>query len=115
LPICGAAAGWWAPWWLILWGILPILAVIGACDFISKHNVLRNYPIIGHGRYMLEFVRPELRQYFFESEQSGRPFNREQRRIVNDRADGKPDTSPFGTRRDVEDAGFDFVQHSIAP
>src|SRR5699024_9123457 len=58
---------------------------------------------------------PELRQYFFESQQSGRPFNREQRMLVHARADGKSDVSPFGTKRDVEDAGFDFVEHSMAP
>ncbi|MFE8071762.1 FMN-binding glutamate synthase family protein [Marinobacteraceae bacterium S3BR75-40.1] len=101
--------------WLWLWAVLAALIVLGAYDLRSRHNVLRNYPIIGHLRYLLEFIRPELRQYFFESEQSGRPFNREQRRIVNGRADGNADTEPFGTRRDVQSAGFDFVQHSIAP
>jgi len=111
----GAALARWAPAWLWLWGILPVLAVMGAWDLRSRHNVLRNYPILGHLRYMLEFVRPELRQYFFESETSGRPFNREQRDLVNARADGGSDTSPFGTRRDMEGAGFDFVQHSMAP
>jgi len=94
---------------------MPALAVIGAWDLCSHHNILRNYPILGHMRYMLEFVRPELRQYFFESETSGRPFNREQRDLVNSRADGELDASPFGTRRDVGGAGFDFVQHSMAP
>ncbi|SDL64182.1 Glutamate synthase domain-containing protein 2 [Modicisalibacter muralis] len=113
--LVGAVLAVWAPAWLLLWAVLAVLAVIGAQDLRSHHNVLRNYPILGHMRYMLEFVRPELRQYFFESEQSGRPFNREQRQIVHARANGQPDTSPFGTRRDVEDAGFNFVQHSIAP
>ncbi|WP_027329084.1 FMN-binding glutamate synthase family protein [Marinimicrobium agarilyticum] len=103
------------PVWLWVWAILPLLALLGAWDLRSTHNVLRNYPILGHIRYLLEFVRPELRQYFFESEQSGRPFNREQREIVNKRADGQPDTEPFGTRRDAEGAGADFAQHSITP
>lgn len=105
----------WAPGWLWLWAMLPALMVLGLLDLRSKHNVLRNYPIIGHLRYLLEFIRPELRQYFFESEQSGRPFNREQRDVINKRADAQPDTAPFGTRVDVEDAGYDFVQHSMAP
>lgn len=113
--LAGAVLAVWAPAWLLLWSAFALLAVIGARDLRSHHNVLRNYPILGHMRYMLEFVRPELRQYFFESEQSGRPFNREQRRIVHARANGQSDTAPFGTRRDIDDAGFDFVQHSIAP
>ncbi len=111
----GAAVLAWKQSWLPLWMLLLFLALVGARDLRSKHNVLRNYPILGHIRYLLEFVRPELRQYFFESGQSGRPFNREQREIVNKRADGKADTEPFGTQRDVGGAGFDFAQHTIAP
>ena len=105
----------WNPIWLVLWAIMPLLALVGAWDLHSKHNVLRSYPILGHVRYLLEFIRPELRQYFFESEQSGRPFNREQREFVNLRADGRADTEPFGTVRDVEAAGFEFALHSMAP
>lgn len=113
--VIGVALVLFEPIWLWLWWVMPALVVVGAWDLQSKHNVLRNYPMLGHLRYMLEFVRPELRQYFFESEQSGRPFNREQREIINKRANGQSDTEPFGTRRDIEDAGFDFVQHSMAP
>jgi len=113
--IAGMVAALVAPHWL-WWLLVPIaLCVVGACDLRSGHNVLRLYPVIGHLRYMLEFVRPELRQYFFESEQSGRPFNREQRTVINARADDRADTSPFGTIRDVESAGFDFIEHSMAP
>lgn len=103
------------PQWLWLWCVLPALGALGAWDLNSRSNVLRNYPIIGHLRYLFEFIRPELRQYFFESDLSGRPFNRAQREIVNSRAKGQGSTSPFGTRRDMEDTGFHFVQHSMAP
>lgn len=103
------------PQWLWLWCVLPALGALGAWDLNSHSNVLRNYPIIGHLRYLFEFIRPELRQYFFESDLSGRPFNRAQREIVNSRAKGQGSTSPFGTRRDMEDTGFHFVQHSMAP
>ncbi|MGM8851180.1 FMN-binding glutamate synthase family protein [Salinicola halophyticus] len=99
-------------WLLILW--VP-LALIGWRDLRSPHNVLYNYPLIGHLRYLLEFVRPELRQYFFESETSGRPFSREQRNLINARADGSGDTSPFGTIRDVGAPGYNFSYHSIQP
>lgn len=113
--LSGVAAMVWAPGWLPLWAVFFLLAMVGASDLRSKHNVLRNYPILGHIRYLLEFVRPELRQYFFESGQSGRPFNRDQREIVNKRADGLPDTEPFGTTRDIGGAGYIFAQHSITP
>lgn len=113
--LLGAALLVLNPAWLIPWLVLFALTLIGAWDLQSKHNVLRNYPILGHIRYLLEFVRPEIRQYFFESNQSGRPFNREQREIVDKRADGLPDTEPFGTTRDIDGAGFDFAQHSISP
>ncbi|MBZ9556859.1 MULTISPECIES: FMN-binding glutamate synthase family protein [unclassified Modicisalibacter] len=108
--------------WLVFWPpasylliVWLAMALLGIYDLRSRHNVLNNYPIIGHLRYMLEFVRPELRQYFFESEQSGRPFSRAQRTLINARADGKADTSPFGTLRDFEAAGFDFSEHSLVP
>lgn len=104
-----------APLWLWAWLLLAALAALGAYDLVSHHNVLRNFPILGHLRYMMEFLRPELRQYFFESETSGRPFNREQRKVIEARAQGESDTSPFGTVRDFEDAGFSFIQHSVAP
>jgi len=108
----------WLPFWppagylLISWAIF---AAIGFHDLRSRHNVLNNYPVIGHLRYMLEFVRPELRQYFFESEQSGRPFSRAQRTLINARADGGSDASPFGTLRDFEAAGYEFAEHSLVP
>ncbi|MES1924156.1 FMN-binding glutamate synthase family protein [Salinisphaera sp. T31B1] len=113
--LLGLVLALFAPHWLWLWLILAALAVVGAFDLRSQANVLRNFPILGHLRYMLEFMRPELRQYFFESETSGRPFSREQREIVYSRAAGRGDTSPFGTIRDYEDAGYNFTMHSMAP
>jgi glutamate synthase domain-containing protein 2 len=92
-----------------------LICVIGVRDMVSQHNVLRLHPVVGHLRYLLEFVRPELRQYFFESEFSGRPFNREQRTVIYRRAKNLPDTSPFGTLRDIEAEGANFVEHSLAP
>ncbi|WP_017430953.1 FMN-binding glutamate synthase family protein [Vreelandella jeotgali] len=113
--LLGIILAFLAPQWLWLWCLLPVLGALGAWDLASRSNVLRNYPVIGHMRYLFEFIRPEMRQYFFESDVSGRPFNRAQRDIVNARAKGEGDTSPFGTRRDMEDTGFHFVQHSMAP
>jgi glutamate synthase domain-containing protein 2 len=95
--------------------VLPLLA-LGIFDiFVSRNNVLHNYPVLGHLRYMLEFISPEIHQYFIETPQSGRPYNREQRSLVNKRADGKPDTSPFGTVLDIGDNGAEFAFHSLSP
>ncbi len=101
-----------------LWLLLIVLpyGLLGLWDiFGSKSNVLINYPVIGHARYALEFISPEIRQYFIETNQSGRPFNRLQRGLVYTRAAGAPDTLPFGTQYDVEDVGYHRANHSLAP
>ena len=81
----------------------------------TKRSVLRNYPIIGHIRYMLEYVRPEIRQYFIESDSEATPFSRSQRSLVYQRAKGDPDKRPFGTQLDVHAEGYEWMNHSIAP
>jgi glutamate synthase domain-containing protein 2 len=77
--------------------------------------VLRNYPVIGHLRFLLEFVRIEIRQYFIESDTEATPFSRTQRSLVYQRAKGAPDKRPFGTQLDVHAAGYEWINHSIAP
>jgi glutamate synthase domain-containing protein 2 len=81
----------------------------------TKRSVLRNYPIIGHIRFMLEYVRPEIRQYFIESDTEATPFSRAQRSLVYQRAKGDPDKRPFGTQLDVHAEGYEWINHSIAP
>ena len=73
----------------------------------------RNYPIIGHARFLMEEIRPEIRQYFIESNTEGRPFDRELRDLVYDRAKGNHGEEPFGTQRDVNAVGYEFVAHSL--
>ena len=80
-----------------------------------RHSVLRNYPVIGHFRFLLEFIRPEIRQYFIESDNEAAPFSRQQRSLVYQRAKGQSDKRPFGTQLDVRQAGFEWLNHSIAP
>jgi len=63
--------------------------------------ILRNYPVIGHLRFLLEFIRPEMRQYFIESDSEATPFSRAQRLLVYQRARGEPNNQPFGTHLDV--------------
>jgi glutamate synthase domain-containing protein 2 len=80
-----------------------------------RHSVLRNYPVIGHLRFLLEFVRLEIRQYFIESDNEANPFSRTQRSLVYQRAKGEPDKRPFGTQLDVHAAGYEWINHSMAP
>ena len=102
-------SGWWP-------SIFLALTAIGVYDLQqSRHAILRNYPIIGHLRFMLESIRPEIRQYFLESETEASPFSRAQRTLVYSRAKGEPDKRPFGTQLDVRAIGYEWINHSIAP
>src|SRR5579871_1445777 len=98
---------------LIIFGGLTLL---GIRDLVQKsHAVLRNYPISAHMRFLLEEIRPEMRQYFFESEKDGMPFSRDKRAVVYQRAKLALDKRPFGTQYDVYTDGYEWLRHSIAP
>ncbi|MEY4449589.1 MAG: Glutamate synthase large chain [Pseudomonadota bacterium] len=101
-----------------LWVVLCLtgLVVLGVHDLQQKtHAILRNYPIIGHLRFLLEFIRPELRQYFIEGDDDAVPFSRSQRSLVYARAKGEPDKRPFGTQMDVRAVGYEWLTHSLNP
>ena len=99
-----------------LWLILGPLVLVGVHDYFQvDHAVLRNFPIVGHGRYLLEMIRPEIYQYFVESDTDGVPFDREQRSLVYQRAKQVRDTIPFGTKEDVYRVGYEWVNHSLVP
>lgn len=94
---------------------LPVIG-LGVYDMVQKrHSIRRLYPVIGRARYMLEAVRPEIQQYFVESDLSGRPIPREFRSLVYQRAKGDRDTRPFGTIMDVNRDGYEWMNHSLAP
>ena len=106
--------------------LLPVLAVfiavfvglslLGTVDLLqTKHAVLRNYPISAHLRFMLEKIRPEMRQYFFEDEKQGMPFSRDKRAVVYQRAKKVLDKRPFGTQYDVYADGYEWLRHSVMP
>ena len=80
-----------------------------------RHSVLRNYPVIGHMRFLLEFVRLEVRQYFIEGDNEATPFSRTQRSLVYQRAKGEADNRPFGTQLDVHASGYEWINHSMCP
>lgn len=99
------------------WSLLVVgpLLLLGIRDSLQrKHTVLRNFPVIGHLRYFLEMVRPEIQQYFVESNIDAFPIEREFRSIVYQRAKGELDTRPFGTQRDVYRIGYEWASHSVA-
>jgi glutamate synthase domain-containing protein 2 len=93
-----------------------LLAALGTRDLIqSRHSILRSYPIAAHIRFLLEDIRPEIRQYFVESDTDGAPFNRSTRSIVYQRAKGQLDKRPLGTELDVYQQGFEWMNHSLSP
>ncbi len=96
--------------------VFAMLAALGIYDLRQeKHAILRTHPIAGHLRFLLEEVRPEIRQYFFEDDKSGTPFSRDERALVYQRAKSELDKRPFGTEQRVYDEGFEFLRHSISP
>jgi glutamate synthase domain-containing protein 2 len=124
LALLGAAVGFLLSalaWVISGHGMLLTLAcaalvVTGVRDTRqTRHAVLRNYPVIGHLRFLLEFIRPEIRQYFIESDNEAEPFSRQQRSLVYQRAKGEPDKRPFGTQLDVLKQGYEWINHSLAP
>jgi glutamate synthase domain-containing protein 2 len=93
-----------------------LLTILGTYDLIQRrHTVNRNYPILGHFRYFLESIGPEIRQYFIQSDTEERPFSREQRAIVYQRAKAVLDKRPFGTQLNMYEVGFEWMNHSLVP
>jgi glutamate synthase domain-containing protein 2 len=102
--------------WLWSFAVLGPLVLLGIYDMQqTRHSILRLYPVIGHFRYMLEAVRPEIQQYFVESNTDGAPINREFRSLIYQRAKKADDTRPFGTIFDVNRAGYEWINHSLQP
>jgi len=103
----------WAVPFLVLFAGL---ALLGLYDVVQpSHAILRNYPVIGHMRFLFEGIRPEIRQYLLESDQDEEPFSREDRSIVYQRAKGVEDKRPFGTRENVYSEGYSWLTHSMRP
>ena len=126
LTICGAAAALLFgevmmdhdsfDFALIPFLIFLALTLLGIRDLTqTRHAVLRNYPITAHLRFLLEEIRPEMRQYFFESEKDGTPFSRDTRALVYQRAKMVLDKRPFGTQENVYVEGYEWMHHSLAP
>ncbi len=101
-----------------LWPLLVVIpiALLGAWDLKqTKHSLPRNYPILGRMRYLLESFGPPVYQYFVEGNKGGRPFNRDQRSSVYQRAKDVTSKKPFGTELDVYLPNYIWFNHSMVP
>ncbi|NOX57856.1 MAG: FMN-binding glutamate synthase family protein [Planctomycetes bacterium] len=114
LLIAGVASVWRPALWAYV--IAGPVILLGLSDMLQRsRTVIRNFPVIGHARYWMEAIRPEIQQYFVESDTSGRPFSREYRSVVYQRAKNTTDTRPFGTIRDLYEVGTEWIAHSLHP
>ena len=92
------------------------VATLGVRDLLKrKHSILRIYPIVGHARWLLESIRPEIQQYFIERDTDGRPFDRDTRTMIYQRAKGLGDADAYGTENDITSAGYDHILHAASP
>jgi glutamate synthase domain-containing protein 2 len=102
--------------WIVVGALAASLFLVGVYDLVQRrHSVLRNYPILGHVRFIFEALRPELQQYFVERNFDGRPFDRDTRTSIYERAKGIEDEKAFGTEREVGEPGYEWLLHSTAP
>ncbi|MFK7899344.1 MAG: glutamate synthase-related protein, partial [Cyclobacteriaceae bacterium] len=105
-------------WKPVLWSLIVIgpLICIGVADILQpKQAIKRNFPVIGQLRYVLESFRPEIMQYFVETDTEGTPVNRIFRSLVYQRAKNVSDTTPFGTKLDLYKTGYEVMAHSVFP
>lgn len=101
-------------WWVLPAVLLIALAALGTWDLLqTRHTVYRLYPIVGRARPLMESIRPQIRQYFIEANTEASPFDRETRDMVYERAAGTKGDEPFGTERDVNAVGYEFLRHSL--
>ena len=113
LGIQMAPTGFWGRALAILPGLLILIGIYDV--FQTRHSVLRNYPVIGHVRWLVEAIRPEIRQYLLEDEDEATPFSRAQRSLVYRRAKGISSDHPFGTLMDVYGRDYEYILHSTRP
>ncbi len=116
LPLFGLLIPFGGLWALIPFAVCALLTGLGVWDLVqTSHSLKRNYPILANLRYLLEKVRPEIRQYFLESDVDGSPFNRSKRAIIYQRAKQQLETRPFGTLKNVYGDDYEWITHSINP
>lgn len=110
-PALNWGGGWWA-----LTGIGTALLLLAVFDLVqTRHSVLRMFPVIGHARFALERIRPELQQYFIERNFDGRPYDRDTRTVIYQRAKNIAGVTSFGTERTVDEVGYESLIHATVP
>jgi glutamate synthase domain-containing protein 2 len=101
-----------------LWALVvaaPVVA-LGLVDaFQKRQTIRRNFPVLGHGRYLMEMIRPEIQQYFIESSLDAFPLTRQHREVAYARSKNQLETIPFGSHHNMYAPGYEFAEHSIAP
>lgn len=102
------------PWWSYPVALLAIIAIRDVF-FNRKHTIQHNYPIVGHLRYLLEKIGPELRQYIVANNREELPFNRSQRSWVYASSKRQNNYEGFGTDQDIHSAGHIFIKPTMIP
>lgn len=116
LAVLFAVLGLLVPWLWFFEILFVPLSVLGLWDYTqTRHSILRNYPLMGHLRFLIEDLGPELHQYVVESNTDGRPFDRDTRSLMYQRSKEMDDKHPFGTELDVYKSGYTWLMHSVAP
>ncbi len=116
LTIASAIGLYWSNAWLWPLALFGFLTLVGLNDLRQeKHTLRRNYPLLAWWRYFLESIGPEIRQYFIESDNDERPFSRQQRSIVYQRAKNVLDKRPFGSQLDLYADKYEWINHSLVP
>ena len=96
--------------------ILILIFALGVFDFKQRNSpILRNYPLVGRLRFLLQEIRPQIRQYFIEAEDDEVPFSRQQHAMVTERSRGKDGALPFGTLERVYNTDHVWINHSLVP
>jgi glutamate synthase domain-containing protein 2 len=102
--------------WIVVAVVLAAIVAVGLHDLTQRgHSILRNYPLLGHMRFLLEKIRPEFQQYFVERNFDGRPYDRDTRTSIYERAKGVKDEQAYGTERDLAEPGYEWLLHSAHP
>ena len=104
--------------WLIGLGILVfIIIAVAIHDLLQTSDpIKRNYPVVGHGRHVLQELGPKLRQYIVANNNEERPFNRDQRDWIYRSADKTNNYFGFGTDNDLENAnGYLIIKQATFP
>lgn len=111
LIVCTAI---WPAWGFSI--MAAAIIILGIYDIVQKkHSITRNFPVLGHMRFLLELIGPELHQYFVESDTDGKPIDKNHRSYIYERAKKEKENHPFGTELDVTQQGYAWMEHSIYP